>query len=84
MSDINLIILTEQQTKFDQKINNIQQQRNHLNQLYPIHKQNLQNPNQEKKDRPKLIQLPTAKDLKMANHFDKVAKRVTDFTKAYF
>lgn len=90
MSNINELILYEQDSKFDERIKYIQQQHTHLSQLYPIHKENLKNSKNEDKDKkkekkePKIVQLPTRTDLKMANHIDKVAKRVLNFNNSYF
>lgn len=82
MSNINLIIL--EQTFLDRKIQNVEFQRRHLEQLMPSHKENLanqQNLNSTPVQQPKLYKLPTRKDLKMANHFDKMASRITNFSK---
>lgn len=92
MSNINEMVFLEQVTKqtfLDQKIKNIQNQNSHLSQLMPFHKQNVQNTKNtessnkkpEKKDPPKIFELPTRKELKMAKHFEKMASRLTDFSK---
>lgn len=83
MTNINELVLIEQnQTLLDQKIKNIQAQNNHLSQLLPLHKNNINNKDKDNnKNKVKLFQLPTRKDIKMANHFEKMASKITDFSK---
>ena len=85
MSDINEMVFLEQvqkQTVLDQKIQNIKNQRLHLDQLLPFHKNNIDNQNSNnKKEKIKVYEMPTKKDLKMAKHFEKMATRITDFSK---
>ena len=88
MSNINLLVLFEQrQTNLNNKITTLNQQRDHLNSLFPTHHQNVvnhlnnQNNNQNQNTNIKIISPPHPKDVKLANHFDKMAHKLVNFRK---